>query len=164
MSVQRDYYTRILGLTPTADFTYAGHRCVFLRATTEHHTLALYPLSLRSKLGLSEHTTCLSFGLQLATYRQLRDAVTFLRERGVTVRELPPELSPGIDYSAFAIDPDGHAIQLYYYMQQVGSDGAARQRRRCSADGRRAHRHLARHGPSARRHLRRRALPRPLGC
>ena len=118
-----DYYTRILGLTPTADFTYAGHRCVFLRATTEHHTLALYPLSLRSKLGLSEHTTCLSFGLQLATYRQLRNAVTFLRERGVTVRELPPELSPGIDYSAFAIDPDGHAIQLYYYMQQVGSDG-----------------------------------------
>jgi catechol 2,3-dioxygenase-like lactoylglutathione lyase family enzyme len=123
--VQRsaDYYTRILGLTPTADFTYAGHRCVFLRATTEHHTLALYPLSLRSKLGLSEHTTCLSFGLQLATYRQLRNAVTFLRERGVTVRELPPELSPGIDYSAFAIDPDGHAIQLYYYMQQVGPDG-----------------------------------------
>jgi catechol 2,3-dioxygenase-like lactoylglutathione lyase family enzyme len=118
----RDYYTRILGLTETASLTYAGHRCVFLRATTEHHTLALYPLELRSKLGLSEHTTCLSFGIQLATYRQLRSAVSFLRERGVVVRDLPPELSPGIDYSAFAIDPDGHLIQLYYYMQQVGAD------------------------------------------
>jgi hypothetical protein len=78
-------------------------------------------MALRAELGLSEHTTCLSFGLQLANYRQLRNAVAFLRERGVTVRDLPPELSPGIDYSALATDPDGHAVQLYYYMQQVGS-------------------------------------------
>ena len=27
---------------------------------------------------------------------------------------------------AFAIDPDGHAIQLYYYMEQVGWDGQPR--------------------------------------
>jgi catechol 2,3-dioxygenase-like lactoylglutathione lyase family enzyme len=126
-----DYYSRVLGLAITAELDYQGHHCVFLRTTTEHHTLALYPQALRSSLGLSEHTTCMSFGLQLANYRQLRQAVSFLRERGVTVRDLPPELSPGIDYSAYAIDPDGHAIQLYYYMQQVGSgpwsvaDGAA---------------------------------------
>ena len=118
-----DYYTRILGLTSTSEVNYQGHRCVFLRTTTEHHTLALYPLALRSALGLSAHTTCFSFGVQVANYRQLRNAVGFLREQGVTVRELPPELSPGIDYSAFAIDPDGHAIQIYYYMQQVAADG-----------------------------------------
>src|SRR5579859_548547 len=118
-----DYYARVLGLTPTLELDYAGHRCVFLRAGTEHHSLALYPLALRDQLGLSAHTTCLSFGLQLANYRQLKDAVAFLHERGVTIRELPPELSPGIDYSALAIDPDGHALQLYYYMQQVGPDG-----------------------------------------
>ena len=50
----------------------------------------------------------------------------FLARRGVQIRELPPELSPGIDYSALAIDPDGHAVQLYYYMQQVGPDGHGR--------------------------------------
>jgi len=44
----------------------------------------------------------------------------------VRVRYLPAELSPGIDYSAFAIDPDGHAIQLYYYMEQIGWDGRPR--------------------------------------
>jgi catechol 2,3-dioxygenase-like lactoylglutathione lyase family enzyme len=121
VAASEDYYTRILGLTRTTEVDYQGHRCVFLRAAAEHHTLALYPMELRSKLGLSEHTTCMSFGLQLATYRQLRDAVSFLRERDVTVRELPPELSPGIDYSAYAIDPDGHAVQLYYYMQQGGA-------------------------------------------
>ena len=115
-----DYYTRVLGLVVTQEIDYHGQRCVFLRTNTEHHSLALYPLALRSELGLSPHTTCLSFGVQVANYRQLKDAVEFLRSRGVQIRELPPELSPGIDYSALAIDPDGHAVQLYYYMQQVG--------------------------------------------
>jgi catechol 2,3-dioxygenase-like lactoylglutathione lyase family enzyme len=116
-----DYYTRVLGMLATASLDFRGHRCEFLRVNTEHHSLALYPLALRAELGLSEHTTCLSFGVQLGNYRQLKNAVSFLRERGVRVRDLPPELSPGIDYSALAIDPDGHAIQLYYYMQQVGA-------------------------------------------
>ena len=90
-----------------------------MRVNTEHHSLALYPSALRETLGLSPHTSLMSFGVQLANYRQLRDAVGFLRERGVQVRDLPPELSPGIDYSCLAIDPDGHAVQLYYYMQQL---------------------------------------------
>jgi catechol 2,3-dioxygenase-like lactoylglutathione lyase family enzyme len=121
-----DYYTRVMGLVPSGSVNYRGHRCEFLRVNTEHHSLALYPLALRAELGLSEHTTCMSFGLQLANYRQLKNAVRFLRERGVVVRDLPPELSPGIDYSALAIDPDGHAVQLYYYMQQTGAtDGVA---------------------------------------
>src|SRR5919205_965198 len=121
-----DYYTRVMGMIPSASVEYRGHRCEFLRVNTEHHSLALYPLALRTELGLSEHTTCLSFGVQLANYRQLKNAVGFLKDRGVTLRQLPPELSPGIDYSALAIDPDGHAIQLYYYMQQVGQGELAR--------------------------------------
>jgi catechol 2,3-dioxygenase-like lactoylglutathione lyase family enzyme len=120
-----EYYQRVMGLAVTQEVTYRGQRCVFLRAGTEHHSMALYPMELRDELGMSARTTCLSFGLQVANYRQLRDAVAFLRERGVTIKELPTELSPGIDYSAFAIDPDGHAVQLYYYMQQVGPEGAA---------------------------------------
>ena len=115
-----DYYTRVMGLIPSATVDYNGHRCEFLRVNTEHHSLALYPIALRRQLGLSEHTTCLSMGLQLGNYRQLKDGLSFLRDRGVTIRQLPPELSPGIDYSFLAIDPDGHAIQLYYYMQQAG--------------------------------------------
>jgi len=49
-----------------------------------------------------------------------------LRDKGVTIKHLPPELFPGIDYSAFALDPEGHAIQLYYYMEQIGWDGKPR--------------------------------------
>ncbi len=121
-----DFYTKTMGLRVTEEIDYEGHRCVFLRCNTEHHSLALYPIALREKLGLSPHTTCMSFGNQLGDYQQLRNAVEFLKSNGVTIKYLPPELFPGIDYSAFAVDPDGHLIQLYYYMEQLGWDGKAR--------------------------------------
>jgi hypothetical protein len=115
-----------MGLTITEEVNWRGHRCVFLRANTEHHTMALYPINLRKDLALRFDTTLMSFGLQLGTYKQLRDAVAFLKENGVKIKHLPPELFPGIDYCAFAIDPDGYAFQLYYYMEQVGWDGKPR--------------------------------------
>jgi catechol 2,3-dioxygenase-like lactoylglutathione lyase family enzyme len=126
MDVALRFYRDELGFTLTEEVTYQGHRCVFLRVNTEHHSIALYPRALRSALGLNEGTSLMSFGLQVANYRQLRDAVAFLERAGVRVRRLPPELSPGIDYSAIAIDPDGHAMQLYYYMEQIGWDGKPR--------------------------------------
>jgi hypothetical protein len=39
---------------------------------------------------------------------------------------LPPEIHPGIDYALHAVAPDGHVMQLYYYMEQVGWDGSVR--------------------------------------
>jgi hypothetical protein len=69
----------------------------------------------------------MSFGVQVGSYAQLKEAVAFLRSNGIKfVDSIPPELYPGIDYSAFALDPDGHCIQLYYYMEQVGWDGRVR--------------------------------------
>lgn len=120
------FYRDELGLQITEEVVWNGHRCVFLRANTEHHSLALYPLALRQELGLHPHATLFSFGMQVANYQQLRDAAAFLKQQGVQLRSLPAELFPGIDYSTFAIDPDGFAIQLYYYMEQVGWDGRPR--------------------------------------
>jgi catechol 2,3-dioxygenase-like lactoylglutathione lyase family enzyme len=120
------FYRDILGLSVTEEIVWNGHRCAFLRANTEHHSLALYPTALRAELGLRADSKLFSIGFQVADYRQLRDAVSYLREQRVTVRELPSELFPGIDYSAFAFDPDGNAVQVYYYMEQVGWDGLPR--------------------------------------
>jgi hypothetical protein len=113
----------MFGLRITEEIEWQDQRCVFLRANTEHHSLALYPEELRSTLGLADGTSCFSFGFRIATYQQLKDAVAFLEAEGVEIRYLPPELFPGMDYTAFAIDPQGHAIQLYAYMEQVGWDG-----------------------------------------
>ena len=72
-------------------------------------------------------------------------------------RPIPPELYPGIDYAAFALDPDGHCIQLYYYMEQIGWDGRVRP----AAERRKVNGELARGAGAALRHLRRPGLPGP---
>jgi catechol 2,3-dioxygenase-like lactoylglutathione lyase family enzyme len=121
------FYAERLGFVKSEETTYQGGRCVFLRCGTEHHSLGLFPRELRRRLGLSEHTTSMSLGIEVGSYTQLREAVAFLKSHGVTFLDsIPPELYPGIDYSAFALDPDGHCIQLYYYMEQVGWDGKVR--------------------------------------
>jgi catechol 2,3-dioxygenase-like lactoylglutathione lyase family enzyme len=122
------FYRDVLGFSVTEEVVWQGERCVFLRCDTEHHTLGLFPKACRAKLGLSPHTSSMSFGMQVANYRQLKEAVRFLREQGVRVETdlVPPELHPGVDYAAYAFDPDGHCIELYYYMEQVGWDGAVR--------------------------------------
>ncbi|HTF93653.1 MAG TPA: VOC family protein [Verrucomicrobiae bacterium] len=122
------WHTEVMGFTLTEEVEWQGERCAFLRCDNEHHSLGLFPKSWRKKLGLSEATSNMSFGLQLANYQQLKDAVKFLREHGVRVETdiIPPELHPGIDYAAYAFDPDGHCLELYYYMEQLGWDGKPR--------------------------------------
>jgi catechol 2,3-dioxygenase-like lactoylglutathione lyase family enzyme len=121
------FYIDTLGFARSEETRWRGQRCLFLRVNTEHHSLALYPLALRELLGLSPNTTCMSLGLQLANYRQLRDAVRFLSSRGARSTDaIPPELYPGIDYAAHFFDPDGHCLRLYYYMEQIGWDGKPR--------------------------------------
>ena len=126
MEAAEKFYRDTLGFTPTEAVEWRGHRCVYLRANTELHSVALYPTALRQVLGLSPHTSSMSLGLQVANYRQLRDAVNFLKQRGARFVEVPPELYPGIDYAAHVLDPDGHCLKLYYYMEQVGWDGKPR--------------------------------------
>ena len=122
-----DFYLRHLGFAKSEEVVWRGARCVFLRCGAEHHSVALYPKELRDTLGLRRDNSCLSFGIELGSYTQLREAVKFLKSRGATfVDSIAPELYPGIDYSAFVLDPDGHCIQLYYYMEQVGWDGKVR--------------------------------------
>src|SRR6266849_384320 len=121
------FYTEVLGLVQTEEVTIRGHSCRFLRAGSEHHVLALFPKSLRAELNLNSRTSLATFGLELGSYRQLRDAIEFLRARAWTIlSELPVELHLGIDYAAFVLDPEGHCVMLYYYMEQIGWDGRPR--------------------------------------
>jgi len=118
-----DFYRSTLGFDLTEEVVWKGHRCLFLRCNTDHHCVSIYPMAIAKELDLPRPSSCFSFGVRLYDYQQLRDAVAFLKKQGVRVLHLPAELFPGIDYTAFAVDPDGHLIQLYYYMEQIGWDG-----------------------------------------
>ena len=155
------FYVERLGFRRSEEAIYRGARCVFLRCGAEHHTLGLFPKELRRTLGLSERSSCLSFGIELGSYAQLREAVAFLKSRGVEIIDaIPPELYPGIDYSAFALDPDGHCIQLYYYMEQIGWDGRTV---RPASERRKATLSVARGAGAACRHLSGPGVPGPVG-
>ncbi|MBT5050001.1 MAG: extradiol dioxygenase [Rhodospirillaceae bacterium] len=121
------FYRDTLGFIETETVDYQGHHCIFLRNNTEHHSMALYPIALRKALGCREDSQLFAFAVRLANYQQLKNAVSFFREQGCEVREdIPQELYPGIDYTAFVVDPDGQLIQLYATMEQVGWDGRPR--------------------------------------
>ena len=123
----RSFYRDTLGFIETEVINFKGHKCIFMRNNTEHHSMSLYPIALRKELGCREDTQLFSFAVRLANYQQLKNAVEFFRENGCMVREdIPQELYPGIDYAAFVSDPDGQLIQLYAYMEQVGWDGKPR--------------------------------------
>jgi catechol 2,3-dioxygenase-like lactoylglutathione lyase family enzyme len=127
MDEMLDFYTGILGFEIAEEAGHLGKRIVYLRTGNEHHTFVLADKALRSRLGLSEHTSCMSIGLQMGSYRQLREAARQLTDQGYTfVHGLPQELYAGIDYAAHLRDPDGHLVCLYYYMEQIGWDGKPR--------------------------------------
>jgi catechol 2,3-dioxygenase-like lactoylglutathione lyase family enzyme len=122
----RRMYSDILGLSLTEEVLFEGHRCLFFRTGNEHHSLGVYPIELRSILGFPDFTSHMSYGLQVADYRQLQNAVAFIEEHGFEVRRLPAALFPGMGPSAFAVDPSSHAVQLYHSMEQIGWDGQPR--------------------------------------
>jgi catechol 2,3-dioxygenase-like lactoylglutathione lyase family enzyme len=113
------FYRDALGLRVTAEAGYQGLRCVLLQSNTEHHSIGLYPVELRDRLGLSPHSTTFSVGFQVGGYRQLRDARSYLLDQGLREVTLPPELFPGLPRAFRVADPDGHLIEFYDSMQQV---------------------------------------------
>lgn len=121
------FYTGLLGFEIVEEAEHQGKRIVYLRSGTEHHTFVLADKALRGRLSLSEHTSCLSMGMEVGSYAQLRAAVEHLVNAGYALVEgVPPELYLGIDYAAHLRDPDGHLVCLYSYMEQVGWDGRPR--------------------------------------
>ena len=138
VAASASFYRDVLGFAVTEEVTWNGHRCVYLRNGTEHHSLALFPKALRGELGLTASTSVATMGIQVGSYRQLRDAVAWLKRSGARFTDaVPAELHPGVDYAAHIVDPAGHCLMLYYYMERVGWDGRPRpasQRRKVAGD------------------------------
>jgi len=114
------FYRDTLGFRIRQEVTWREQRCVFLSANTDHHLVALYPLALRSALGLAPRLDSMALGFQVANYRQLREAVAYLEISGARRVDIPAELTPGFDFVTHLQDPDGNLVQLYYYLAQSG--------------------------------------------
>lgn len=50
LAAAESFYRDTLGFILTEEVSWRGHRCLFLRANTEHHALALLPMAARDRL------------------------------------------------------------------------------------------------------------------
>ncbi len=84
-------------------------------------------LAIASSASATRRPTC-RLACSSPTTVSSRTPSSFLRDNGVRVETdiIPPELYPGIDYAAFAFDPDDHCIMLYSSMEQLGWSGQPR--------------------------------------
>lgn len=112
------FYEGTLGLRVTERRMVAGHPAIFLRATDEHHSLALLPADLKDEFGIG--AAC-SFAV--ASYKQFRDAYAYLTAKGVTMPDLPAELSPGLTYGFWVKGPESVAIQVVYGTERFDAGG-----------------------------------------
>jgi catechol-2,3-dioxygenase len=127
LEVSEKFYTEKVGLTRTEEVVLEGGRAVFMRLGTDHHVVALLELGLRDAIKADPRTRLGMLGIELGSYRQLCDAVVWLRERGHEVwTDSPQELRPGIEQAAFLRDPGGHTLMLYCGIEQIGWSGEPR--------------------------------------
>ncbi len=116
------FYTEILGFEVTDRYpeSMAPGGMVFLRCGTDHHTVAL--------VGGAQHredTHLHHFAFEVATPDEVFRARELLRQRGVPI-VFEGRRRAGCQIAIEFLDPDGNNLEIYWGLDQVGTDGRVR--------------------------------------
>jgi catechol-2,3-dioxygenase len=93
---------------------------VFLRCNGDHHCLALVG---KSDAGPDKSLHHLAF--ELSTLEEVFRARDHLKDAGTKI-VFEGRRRAGCQVSVEFLDPDGHHLELYWGVDQIGSDGRAR--------------------------------------
>ena len=88
----------------------------------DHHTFALAHKSLGALFGdedSSSEITTNQITWQVGTLEEVVRAAEFLKENGVKIERVGRDM-PGSNWHVYFLDPDGHTVELYYGIEQVG--------------------------------------------
>jgi catechol 2,3-dioxygenase len=96
---------------------------VFLRMNADHHGVAL----VGGMPGPSEKRELHHFAFEVATVDEVFHARTRLREFGVPM-VFEGRRRAGVQIAVEFLDPDGHHVEIYWGVDQVGPDGRVRPR------------------------------------
>lgn len=120
----KKFYTEILGFK-VSDTNEQG--IVFLRCGADHHDTVLVPLPKDSQGSVqAERREIQQISYEVDRTEDLREALNFLKERGVKIVSGLRQRGPGDDKTIDFLDPDGNNIQLYCEMDQIGWDNLSR--------------------------------------
>jgi catechol 2,3-dioxygenase-like lactoylglutathione lyase family enzyme len=116
------FYTDVLGLQVSDRYgsSMAPGGMVFLRVNTDHHGVAL--VGGASKL---ERSTLNHFAFEVGTPDEVFRARAWLQKHGVPI-VFEGRRRAGCQLAIEFRDPDGNNLEIYWGLDQIGTDGRAR--------------------------------------
>ena len=117
------FYVEVLGFRVTdvyGDDMMPGG-AVFLRCNTDHHGIALFPATQDKLAGAGLH----HMAFEVGSLDQVVCARNHLRALNVPI-SFDGRRRAGVQIAVEFRDPDGHSLEIYWGIDQVGSDGRAR--------------------------------------
>jgi catechol 2,3-dioxygenase-like lactoylglutathione lyase family enzyme len=118
-----EFYTRVLGFQVSdvyPDSMMAG-KMVFMRCNADHHGVALVGTADAD----SPHRELHHLAFEVATLDEVFRAREHLRAHGVAI-DFEGRRRAGCQVAVEFRDPDGHWLEIYWGLDQIGTDGTVR--------------------------------------
>jgi catechol 2,3-dioxygenase len=116
------FYTEVLGLKVSDRYpdTMVPGGMVFMRCNTDHHGVALVGGAKKA-----ERTSLNHFAFEVGSPDEIFRARTWLRQHGVPL-VFEGRRRAGCQLAVEFQDPDGNNLEIYWGLDQIGTDGRAR--------------------------------------
>jgi catechol 2,3-dioxygenase-like lactoylglutathione lyase family enzyme len=116
------FYTELLGFQVTDRYpeSMVPGGMVFLRCATDHHTVALV-----GGAPKGERTSLNHFAFEVGSLDEVFEARKWLREHGVPIT-FEGRRRAGCQIAVEFLDPDGNNLEIYWGVDQIGTDGHVR--------------------------------------
>jgi catechol 2,3-dioxygenase len=116
------FYTELLGLSVSDRYPDAmvPGGMVFLRCNTDHHGVALVGGAARHERSSLNH-----FAFEVGSLDEVFRARAWLTEQGVPIH-FEGRRRAGCQIAVEFTDPDGNNLEIYWNIDQVGTDGSVR--------------------------------------
>lgn len=117
------FYTQILGFKVSDAYpdTMISGRMVFMRCNADHHGLAL----IGGAAGDAENVELHHLAFEVATIDEVLRAREHLRKHDVQI-DFDGRRRAGAQVAVEFRDPDNHTLEIFWGLDQVGSDGRTR--------------------------------------
>jgi catechol 2,3-dioxygenase-like lactoylglutathione lyase family enzyme len=118
-----DFYTQVLGfkISDVYPERMVPGGMVFMRCNSDHHGVAL----VGGMAGPAEKRELHHFAFEVESLDEVFLARRRLRERGVPI-VFEGRRRAGVQIAVEFLDPDGHHLEIYWGLDQVGPDGRVR--------------------------------------
>lgn len=117
------FYTELLGLRVSDRYpdSMVPGGMVFLRCNTDHHGVAL----VGGAAARSEGSRLNHFAFEVGSLDEVFRARTWLKKHGVPLH-FEGRRRAGCQVAVEFTDPDGNNLEIYWNIDQIGTDGSAR--------------------------------------